>query len=78
MNAFQEIIEKGIASCLKARKSWERTPLEKRAEVFYNAAELMRNKYRYDLLATTMLGQVEMGVRVIEHFTGLVQNCFIH
>lgn len=51
-------MKKGIENCLAARRDWERTPLEKRAEVFWRAAELMKEKYRYDLLATTMLGQV--------------------
>ena len=47
-----------INDCLEVRKSWEQRPQKERAEIFSNAAELMSNKYRYDLLATTMLGQV--------------------
>ncbi|XP_052821366.1 delta-1-pyrroline-5-carboxylate dehydrogenase, mitochondrial-like isoform X2 [Mya arenaria] len=55
--ASKDVIQKAIDNSLKARKDWERQPLEKRAEVFYRASELMKNKYRYDLLATTMIGQ---------------------
>ncbi|XP_060573762.1 delta-1-pyrroline-5-carboxylate dehydrogenase, mitochondrial-like [Ruditapes philippinarum] len=57
--ATKDIVNKGIANSLAARKAWERTPLEKRAEIFARAAELMATKYRYDLLATTMLGQAK-------------------
>ncbi|KAH3690702.1 delta-1-pyrroline-5-carboxylate dehydrogenase, mitochondrial-like [Dreissena polymorpha] len=55
--APKPVIQKAIDSCLSGRKAWERTPLAKRAEIFLRAADLMSNKYRYDLLATTMLGQ---------------------
>ena len=54
----QDVLHMGIADCLEVRKSWERRPQKERAEIFAAAAELMSNKYRYDLLATTMLGQV--------------------
>ena len=33
--------------------------MEQRAEVFVRAVELIRGKYRYDLLAATMLGQAK-------------------
>ena len=51
-----------INNCLEVRKSWERRPQKERAEIFAEAAELMSKKYRYDLLATTMLGQVGVAV----------------
>ena len=53
---------------MAARKDWEKTPLEQRAEVFHKAAELMSTKYRYQLLATTMLGQVMYTVCFIFNF----------
>lgn len=55
--ATQEVIHMAINNCLEVRKSWERRPQKERAEIFAEAAELMSKKYRYDLLATTMLGQ---------------------
>lgn len=54
----QEIVQKAIDSSMKARKQWERTPLEKRAEVFMTAAEMISKQYRMDVMAATMLGQV--------------------
>jgi len=41
----------------KAFRAWDATPLEKRAEIFLRAAELLRGKYRADINAATMLGQ---------------------
>ncbi|XP_046360059.2 delta-1-pyrroline-5-carboxylate dehydrogenase, mitochondrial-like [Haliotis rufescens] len=57
--ASPEQVKKAIDVSLAAREAWERTPLEKRSEVFLRAADLMSTKYRYDLLATTMLGQAK-------------------
>ncbi|ESO94584.1 hypothetical protein LOTGIDRAFT_161287 [Lottia gigantea] len=56
-HASKDIIKQAIESNLKARKEWERTPIEKRADIFLKAADLMAGKYRADLLATTMIGQ---------------------
>ncbi|XP_048777187.2 delta-1-pyrroline-5-carboxylate dehydrogenase, mitochondrial-like isoform X2 [Ostrea edulis] len=55
--ATPEIVQKAIDSSMKARKQWERTPLEKRAEVFMTAAEMISKQYRMDVMAATMLGQ---------------------
>ena len=41
-----------------AHNDWRRKPLEERAEVFLKAADLICGKYRMDLMAATMLGQV--------------------
>lgn len=46
-----------IESALKAKKSWEQTPFVDRAAIFLKAAELVATKYRYELIAATMLGQ---------------------
>ncbi|KAL8601877.1 hypothetical protein ACOMHN_020612 [Nucella lapillus] len=54
-----DLLKKAIASCMKARKDWERRPLEERCQIFLKAADLMATKYRMDLLATTMLGQAK-------------------
>ncbi|HUX42324.1 MAG TPA: L-glutamate gamma-semialdehyde dehydrogenase [Rectinemataceae bacterium] len=46
-----------IEASLAARREWAATPWEERAAVFRRAAELIAGKYRYRLLAATMLGQ---------------------
>ena len=56
--ATPDLVQKAIDNSLKARKAWDRTPLEKRCDVFLKAADLMANKYRMDLMASTMMGQV--------------------
>ncbi|KAF9890617.1 Delta-1-pyrroline-5-carboxylate dehydrogenase, mitochondrial [Aspergillus nanangensis] len=50
-------ISDAIESALKAKKSWEETPFVDRAAIFLKAAELATTKYRYELVAATMLGQ---------------------
>jgi 1-pyrroline-5-carboxylate dehydrogenase len=50
-------ITTSIESALKAKKSWEQTAFVDRAAIFLKAAELVATKYRYDLIAATMLGQ---------------------
>ncbi|CAD0099657.1 unnamed protein product, partial [Aureobasidium mustum] len=55
--ASVEDVENAIASALEAKKSWEKTPFVDRAAIFLKAAELVAGKYRYELVAATMLGQ---------------------
>jgi 1-pyrroline-5-carboxylate dehydrogenase len=55
--ASKEQVSKAIDSALKAKKSWEQTPFVGRAAIFLKAAELVTTKYRYELIAATMLGQ---------------------
>ena len=50
-------IRKSINVALKAKPAWENLPFEDRAAIFLRAAELVSGKYRYDLMAATMLGQ---------------------
>lgn len=54
--ASESHIQQAIDASLKVRKSWEKQPLEKRADIFIKAAEIMKRR-RQDLNATTMLGQ---------------------
>ncbi|KAK3071756.1 1-pyrroline-5-carboxylate dehydrogenase [Teratosphaeriaceae sp. CCFEE 6253] len=56
-NASTADIETAIDSALKAKSSWESLPFADRAAVFLKAADLVAGKYRYDILAATMLGQ---------------------
>ncbi|KAF6831211.1 delta-1-pyrroline-5-carboxylate dehydrogenase [Colletotrichum plurivorum] len=55
--ASKEQVAAAIESALEAKKSWENTPFVDRAAIFLRAAELVVTKYRYDLIAATMLGQ---------------------
>lgn len=55
--ASKEQVSTAIESALKAKKSWEETPFVDRAAIFQKAAELVTTKYRYELIAATMLGQ---------------------
>jgi len=42
---------------MKARAQWAEFSLENRAAIFLKAADLLANKYRWEILAATMLGQ---------------------
>jgi 1-pyrroline-5-carboxylate dehydrogenase len=50
-------VSDAIASALEAKKTWEKTAFVDRAAIFLKAAELVAGKYRYELIAATMLGQ---------------------
>lgn len=58
-HADHKCLTKAIDVSQKAFRAWESTPLEQRAEIFIRAAELIRGKYRYDVLAATVLGQAK-------------------
>lgn len=55
--ATKEDISEAIASALSAKQSWQDTPFHERAAIFLRAANLASGKYRFELLAATMLGQ---------------------
>lgn len=50
-------VTKAIDSALEAKQAWQDTPFVDRAGIFIRAAELISGKYRYELMAATMLGQ---------------------
>ncbi|KAF8249297.1 delta-1-pyrroline-5-carboxylate dehydrogenase 1 [Wilcoxina mikolae CBS 423.85] len=56
-SSSKDQINTAIASALSAKQSWERLPFPDRAAVFLKAADLVSGKYRYDLMAATILGQ---------------------
>ncbi|KAI9781472.1 MAG: 1-pyrroline-5-carboxylate dehydrogenase [Peltula sp. TS41687] len=58
-NASSEDVSKAIEAALEAKKAWEweGLPFSDRAAVFLKAADLISGKYRYELMAATMLGQ---------------------
>ncbi|KAK7202500.1 1-pyrroline-5-carboxylate dehydrogenase [Myxozyma melibiosi] len=55
--ASVEHVAKAIVASQKAKRRWESSSLDVRSAVFLKAAELISNKYRYELMAATMVGQ---------------------
>ncbi|KAI9759091.1 MAG: 1-pyrroline-5-carboxylate dehydrogenase [Chaenotheca gracillima] len=56
-NATSSNVKDAISSALAAKSSWESLPFADRAAVFLKAADLISGKYRYEIMAATMLGQ---------------------
>ena len=54
----QKLIQRAIDVSQSVRREWEARPLQERGEVILRAADLITGKYRMDLMAATMLGQV--------------------
>ena len=50
-------VRTAIDAALAAKAEWESLPFSDRAAIFLKAADLISTKYRYDLMAATMLGQ---------------------
>ncbi|OJD25255.1 1-pyrroline-5-carboxylate dehydrogenase [Blastomyces percursus] len=50
-------VNSAIDTALAAKKAWETLPFADRAAVFLKAAHLVSTKYRYELMAATMVGQ---------------------
>ncbi|TPX12623.1 uncharacterized protein E0L32_000800 [Thyridium curvatum] len=57
--ATKEQVSEAIESALKAKKKWQQTSFKDRAAIFLKAADLISTKYRYELMAATMLGQAK-------------------
>ncbi|ODQ63701.1 delta-1-pyrroline-5-carboxylate dehydrogenase 1 [Nadsonia fulvescens var. elongata DSM 6958] len=55
--ASETDVQSAIKASLEAKRDWENAPWSDRAAVFLKAAELISGKYRYDMLASTMVGQ---------------------
>jgi len=56
-NASTAEVNTAIDSALAAKPAWESLPFADRAAVFLKAADLISTKYRYEIMATTMVGQ---------------------
>lgn len=52
-----ELTNQAIEGALAAREGWANMPWNDRAAIFLRAADLIAHKYRYELMAATMLGQ---------------------
>lgn len=50
-------VEAAIKASLEAKEKWANMSWEHRASIFLKAADLLRDKYRYTILAATMLAQ---------------------
>lgn len=50
-------VTESIEGALAAKPAWESLPFGDRAAVFLRAADLISTKYRYDIMAATMVGQ---------------------
>ncbi len=53
----KEHVEQAVNAALEAKEEWASLEWQERASVFRKAAELIAGPYRYDVLATTMIGQ---------------------
>lgn len=56
-NASTSDVSTAIDAALAAKPAWESLPFADRAAIFLKAADLISTKYRYDVMAATMLGQ---------------------
>ncbi|KAJ9497960.1 1-pyrroline-5-carboxylate dehydrogenase [Exophiala xenobiotica] len=56
-NASTEDVQNAIEGALAAKPAWEALPFADRAAIFLKAADLISTKYRYEIMASTMLGQ---------------------
>jgi len=50
-------VEEAIKGALEAKAAWAGLPFADRCAVFLKAADLLSTKYRYEVMAATMLGQ---------------------
>lgn len=55
--ATEDDVKAAIQASKDAKEKWLNTPFIDRAAIFLKAADLISTKYRYDMLAATMLGQ---------------------
>ena len=50
------LVDEAVKGALAAKAGWEAMPWSDRAAIFLKAAELVSGKWRYKLMAATMLG----------------------
>ena len=55
--ADPQTVASAIEGALAAKADWESLPWNDRAAIFLKAADLVSGKYRYKLMAATILGQ---------------------
>lgn len=57
---LQELINKAILASVAARKEWDLKPVQDRAQIFFKAADVISGPKRAEVLAKTMIGQVQV------------------
>ena len=55
--ATEEMITSAIDGALAGKTAWEEMAWADRAAIFLKAADLIAGKYRFEVMAATMLGQ---------------------
>jgi len=55
--ANEEVLKAAAANAMEVKCKWEEMAFEDRAAIFLKAADLLAGKYRYEVMAATMLGQ---------------------
>jgi 1-pyrroline-5-carboxylate dehydrogenase len=56
-NSTPEMINTAIEKALAVKPKWESMPFNDRCAIFLKAADLLTTKYKYEMMAATMLGQ---------------------
>lgn len=82
-HATPEQVNTCVDAALVAKPAWEAMPFEDRAAIFLRACELITGKYRFDLMAATMLGQgkniwqaeIDSSVESVDFFRQYVKEC---
>ncbi|MBN3310533.1 AL4A1 protein, partial [Amia calva] len=55
--ADKELLNKAIQASVAARREWDLTPVQDRAQIFFKAADMISGPRRAEILAKTMIGQ---------------------
>lgn len=56
---MQELINKAILASVVARREWDLKPVQDRAQILFKAADVISGPKRAEILAKTMIGQVQ-------------------
>jgi len=60
---LQELLNKAIVASVAARRDWDLKPVQDRAQILFKAADVISGPKRAEILAKTMIGQVQTGPR---------------
>uniref|UniRef100_W5MB22 Delta-1-pyrroline-5-carboxylate dehydrogenase, mitochondrial n=1 Tax=Lepisosteus oculatus TaxID=7918 RepID=W5MB22_LEPOC len=60
--ADKDVLNKAIIASVSARREWDLKPVQDRAQILFKAADLISGPHRAELLAKTMIGQVQRGI----------------
>lgn len=56
---MQDLINKAILASVAARRDWDLKPVQDRAQILLKAADVISGPKRAEILAKTMIGQVQ-------------------